>query len=599
MDNTKQAKDWLITMENHYPNFKKCTILTFDDSKQGRKYLVGEHCQKNIDWDKIVDLNQKWAWVFFTVNSMKDGHTDKAWVEWVNVWICEIDWMAKESQKQLIDIAPIKPSMIIESKSSLHMYWFAKDGKIENRSKICRWLRNFFDWDKAIAWDISRVLRLPGFYHMKNPDEPFLCTVIDCTLEEYTEEQMLAAYPDTETYQEKQQKARKRENAFKDEGWDDFRDRVRAMDTKTVLKKVSWTSMVSYETIDFKMNANWTEQIIVNGKSTWCWLDKNWKIGSTDQWWPNRTNRVFWYWRVDWKELYQWIIKEFPMMKPDKELKPKKKEKAIVKEETSDLDLGHIVPFTRWIKELDNKFWKIDYHNLVVALWESWSGKTEFTFFQARQNANAWIKTCYIALEMTKWKMIDRIAMKRAGISKEQRDLKNFSDAQLIRMRKIHDEIRWRKNLEISSLENPTSEIICDFIREKNKEWYELFFLDNLGFIIWGPKDTELDVTKNASRMFKTLTNELNISLILLHHFNKWTSQSRQKLRELSDIRSSGKIENDADLIFQIRRDFSEEDERYSSKVLFSLQKDRNRWTPWTMDIKFVAWDYEVREDPF
>lgn len=599
MEDFKETMAWIQSMEWYYPNFKQCTILTFDDSKQWRWYLVWEYSQKNIDWWKIYELNKKWAWVFFTINAMEEWHTDKKWVVWINAWACEIDWMDKKLQKELIDLSPLKPSIVIESNKSYHMYRFAKDWTLENWNKICWWLRNFFDWDKAIAWDISRVLRMPWFYHMKDPEHPFYCKVVDCDWWYYTEKEMLDAYTDTETYQEKQSKLRKKENDFIDQSWDNFWNRVRDMDTKTMLKKISWTSFVSYEEIDFKRNASWTEQIIVNWKSTWCWIDKNWKIGSTDWGWPNRTNWVFRYGRTDWKELYQWIIKEFPAMQPDKNLQPKIKEKPIVSVDNNDLDLNHIVPFTWWIKELDDRFWKIDYHSLVVALWESWSWKTEFTFFQARQNANAWIKTCYIWLEMNKSKMINRIATKRAWITKAQWDNKTFSDAQTIKMRKIRDEIWSWNNLDIVSLENPTCKNICEYITEKNKEWYELFFIDNLWFVIWWANDSELDITKEVSRELKTLTNKLNISIVLLHHFNKWTSQSRQKLRELSDIRSSWKIENDADLIFQIRRDFTEEDERYASKVVFAVQKDRNWWTPWTMDIKFVAWEYEIWEDPF
>jgi phage shock protein PspC (stress-responsive transcriptional regulator) len=50
--------------------------------------------------------------------------------------------------------------MIIESNSSYHLYWFAKDGTKENWNKVCNGLRNYFDGDPAVV-DISRVLRLP------------------------------------------------------------------------------------------------------------------------------------------------------------------------------------------------------------------------------------------------------------------------------------------------------------------------------------------------------------------------------------------------------------------------------------------------------
>ena len=88
------------------------------------------------------------------------------------------------------------------------MYWFAEDGTIENWNKICWGLRNFFWGDPAIASDISRVLRLPWYNHMKNPNEPFECTISDWDGEYHTEEEMLKAFPDTETLSEKEEKAR-------------------------------------------------------------------------------------------------------------------------------------------------------------------------------------------------------------------------------------------------------------------------------------------------------------------------------------------------------------------------------------------------------
>jgi hypothetical protein len=45
--------------------------------------------------------------------------------------------MGKEIQDKLIKNCPLKPSLIIESKSSYHMYWFAKDGIIEKWIDIC------------------------------------------------------------------------------------------------------------------------------------------------------------------------------------------------------------------------------------------------------------------------------------------------------------------------------------------------------------------------------------------------------------------------------------------------------------------------------
>ena len=50
-----------------------------------------------------------------------------------------------------------------------------------------------------VAKDISRVLRIPGYYHMKNPQDRFLVKLIDIdpTLT-YTEQQMLEAFPNND-----------------------------------------------------------------------------------------------------------------------------------------------------------------------------------------------------------------------------------------------------------------------------------------------------------------------------------------------------------------------------------------------------------------
>jgi hypothetical protein len=42
-------------------------------------------------------------------------------------WCCDIDNMSKQDQWKLVDQSPLKPSMIVESKNSLHLYWFAID----------------------------------------------------------------------------------------------------------------------------------------------------------------------------------------------------------------------------------------------------------------------------------------------------------------------------------------------------------------------------------------------------------------------------------------------------------------------------------------
>lgn len=529
--------DNLQVMLSIYPNFKDCTIQTFcDDKELWDNRLAHKFSQNWINRDEIKKLNDKWAWIFFSVNSMKEWERDKESVIWINAWACEIDGMDKELQRNLIEVAPLYPSLIVESKNSYHMYWFAKDGTKENWNKICRGLRNFFDGDPAIASDISRVLRVPGFNHLKDRNNPFKCTVYWWIQKYYTEEEMLQAYSDTMTISEKREQAQKKEEYVKKELWDDdFWERVKAMDTKAMLQKISWTSMVSYETIEFKRNSNWTEQIVVNWKSTGCWLDKNWKIWSTDKWWPHRTNRVFRYGRVDGKELYQWIAKEFPMMIPER--KPQKKIERVEKvQDVVDIPQYEYDSTSVAYKLADKIFdelgcmYKWDVATLI-AQWNSW--KTTFALDICRRNEAEWHKCFYLNLEFalettfeSRWQSkhwLDKIAF--TEISKEDKvAMKAYVDNELS---KIHHE-----TIKLITLNELLKKLL-----ELKQEWYELVVIDTFSKIEWNTWGNSWQCQNKCMIELEHFAQQTWMVLLLLHHTNKlWKFSGSQKIYDLSKV---------------------------------------------------------------
>ncbi len=52
---------------------------------------------------------------------------DKDSVTNINARVSESDTLSKEDQMKLIESAPLKPSMVIESNKSYHIYYFAID----------------------------------------------------------------------------------------------------------------------------------------------------------------------------------------------------------------------------------------------------------------------------------------------------------------------------------------------------------------------------------------------------------------------------------------------------------------------------------------
>ncbi len=527
----------LEMMREKYPHFKECTIQLFDDTKQWRDLArkLDQAKFSNEDLERWLEAyNKKWAWIFFSINSMKPWERDKASVTRVNAWACEVDNLSKEDQLKLISVAPLAPSLIIESNKSFHMYRFAKDGTIENWTKVCRWLRNFFGWDPAIASDISRVLRVPWYNHMKDESKPFMCEIVDWNWEYYTEEEMLKAFPDTETLSEKEQKAIKKEQQLKQAIWnDDAWDRIRAMDSKAMLEKISWTSLVWWDIISFRHNSNWTEQIFCNWKSTGCRIDKMWKIWSTDKWGPNWTNWIAWYWWVDWKEIYHWIKEEFPFVLPEKKEETKNIDDILSAIDTDISTQLHTYYYPKGFEKFNSFLsWELV---TIVAPSNSW--KTTFAMDIIKRNTAEWRKCFYINWEFkieTVW--VNRWLWKNGKTKENLGDKNPLTPEERKEMEKYVSDCLGQFWYDCSPMGYKLEDLV-ELITEKTKEWYELFVIDSLSKIQGNLTNEARSHQNQTMETFLALVQKLNIAIILLHHTNKFGKfEGSQKIFDFSNV---------------------------------------------------------------
>lgn len=565
----------LDLMRAQYPNFMDCTIQLFDDTKQWRDLArkIDQHKFSKEDLEKGLEhYNKKWAGVFFSINSMSPWERDKAHVTKVNAWACEVDNLSKEDQLKLIQVAPIGPSLIIESNKSYHMYWFAENWTIENWTKVCRWLRNFFWGDPAIANDISRVLRVPGYYHMKDENNPFMCDIVDWDWAYHTEEEMLKAFPDTETLADKEAKAIKKEQQLKQAIWnDDSRDRIRAMDCKTMLEKISWTNLVWWDIISFRHNSNGTEQIFCNWKSTGCRIDKAGKIWSTDKWGPNRTNWIARYGWVDWKEIYHRIKEEFPFVLPEKEKAEEKSVDDILSAIDTDINSElHTYYYPKWFEKF-NSFLSGE---LVTIVAPSNSWKTTFAMDIIKRNTAEGRKCFYINWEFkieTVW--VNRWLWKNWKTKEALGDKNPLTPEERADMEKYVADCLGQFGYDCSPMWYKLEDLV-QLITEKTKEWYELFVIDSLSKIQWNLTNEARSHQNQTMETFLALVQKLNIAVILLHHTNKFGKfEGSQKIFDFSNVFIT-MAKNDEDFVPIPSRTFKLEKDKYVSDAELEMYYD-------------------------
>jgi hypothetical protein len=110
----------------------------------------------------------KHSGIYFVVNS--GGKTDKE-IKRYNAFFVENDDLPIAEQHQLLEVAPIPPSIRIETKKSVHAYWLI-DGDCSETEwrEIQAVLIAYFDGDKKIK-NPSRCMRVPHFQHLSFDEE--------------------------------------------------------------------------------------------------------------------------------------------------------------------------------------------------------------------------------------------------------------------------------------------------------------------------------------------------------------------------------------------------------------------------------------------
>jgi hypothetical protein len=142
----------------------------------------------------ILNLYRDGAGVWVTVNDTEgNGRKADAVTRIRAVWQEDDDGYEGEF--------PLEPSLVVESSPAhFHRYWLVagewpadEQGRKDFNGVMARMLADYGSCKGAK--DISRVLRMPGFQHRKDPDNPHMVRLVGGNRRRYTRAQILEAFP--------------------------------------------------------------------------------------------------------------------------------------------------------------------------------------------------------------------------------------------------------------------------------------------------------------------------------------------------------------------------------------------------------------------
>lgn len=230
---------------------------------------------------------------------------------------------------------------------------------------------------------------------------------------------------------------------------------------------------------------------------------------------------------------------------------------ALEKIELASKKKGNVTGIATGFVDLDYRTSGLQPSDLVLVAARPSMGKTAFVLNIAQYVAfHNNLATAIFSLEMSKEQLVNRLF-----------SLESRVDAQLLRSGNLADS-DWEKLIEGAGIIGKSRLIIDDTpgisiseLRSKCRKYkleqdLKLIIIDYLQLMSGsGRSDSRQQEISDISRSLKGLARELNVPVIALSQLSRQVEQRPDHRPMLSDLRESGAIEQDADVVMFIYRD--------------------------------------------
>ena len=254
---------------------------------------------------------------------------------------------------------------------------------------------------------------------------------------------------------------------------------------------------------------------------------------------------------------------------------------ALEKIESASKTSGSVTGIPTGFLDLDYKMSGLQPSDLILVAARPSMGKTAFVLNIAQHVAFKVKKSVAIfSLEMSKEQLVNRLFSLEAQV-----------DSQSLRTGNLKDE-DWEKLIESAGIIGKSKLIIDDTpgisiseLRSKCRKYkleqgLDLIIIDYLQLMtgrVGGRSESRQQEISEISRALKGLARELNVPVIALSQLSRAVEQRPDHRPMLSDLRESGAIEQDADVVmFIYRDDYYNKDTEMKNIAEIIIAKQRN-----------------------
>jgi len=240
--------------------------------------------------------------------------------------------------------------------------------------------------------------------------------------------------------------------------------------------------------------------------------------------------------------------------------------------------MGHV---TSGFKDMDEKFgcWLHNGHLIIIAGRPA-MGKSALAQQISEHVASQGKAAIFLTLEMSVHDLVERSISRHAGVSVQDLKRLNLTDDQLVRVSSsmnvlsqlpiLNDGSSYELSTLVAKVKTAASGM-----ESAGKPPLGLVVIDHLQIVSSNASSRNLELGQITSGL-KRLAKELNVPVVAISQLNRAVEGRNDKRPTLADLRESGNIEQDADLVLFVYRD-EYYDENSSSKGVCEITAGKNR----------------------
>jgi replicative DNA helicase len=232
-------------------------------------------------------------------------------------------------------------------------------------------------------------------------------------------------------------------------------------------------------------------------------------------------------------------------------------------------------------RDLDNMLSGFQPADLIVLAARPSMGKTALALNIAQNIAKKSYSCGIISLEMSKEQLVERMFCSLLSVDSWKLRTGKLTEQDFMRIGGVMDELYAMKIYIDDSVGNSIAELRAKARRLQMENGLDFLIIDYLQLMSTGKgglnQSNRVQEISEISRSLKSLARELRIPILALSQLSRAVELRPSKVPQLSDLRESGAIEQDADVVLMMyREDYYEEDSQRPGVTDLFIRKHRN-----------------------